>query len=91
MDHLSNLEYITSTGAALVERADSEQRAQKLQGDLDTLTTRWTEVSTLVDRRVDKLETALTQLRQYQVRGHYDCSVEDIMIVMIEDLYNCFL
>jgi hypothetical protein len=67
VDHLSNLEYITSTGAGLVERADSQQRAERLRADLDALTGRWTEVSGVVDQRVERLETALTQLRQYQV------------------------
>ena len=61
------MEYITRTGTDLVQKADSEKKAEKLRGDLDNLTMRWTDVSSNIDQRVDKLETTITQMRQYQV------------------------
>ena len=64
---MNNLEYINNTGNALVLKAPTEEKVAKLEGHLKTLNSRWNDISTAVDERVDNLETAIEQLRQYQV------------------------
>ncbi|KAK2181696.1 hypothetical protein NP493_384g04000 [Ridgeia piscesae] len=67
-DHMSNLEYLNNTGNSLVQKAPTEEKVAKLEADLKTLNSRWNDISTAVDERVDKLETAIEQLRQYQTQ-----------------------
>ena len=66
-DHLSNLDYINSTGRELLAKADKAEKAEKLKTDLSELNRRWTGISSAVDQRIEKLEAATEQLTQFQV------------------------
>ena len=67
-DHLSNLEYINTTGTELINKADKSDKANKLKTDMDKLNKRWSAISGCIDERVVKLEAVLEQLGQFQVR-----------------------
>ena len=64
---MNNLDYLNNTGSALVQKAPTEEKVAKLEANLKMLNSRWNDISTAVDERVDNLETAIEQLRQYQV------------------------
>ena len=45
----------------------TEEKAAELKHDLEAMNTRWTAVSDGIDQRLEKLEVALEQLKQYNV------------------------
>ena len=76
---MSNLEYLNNTGNSLVQKAPTEEKVAKLEANLKMLNSRWNDISTAVDERVDKLETAIEQLRQYQVGRSLGCRVFEMV------------
>ncbi|XP_069136952.1 dystrophin-like isoform X1 [Argopecten irradians] len=65
-DHISSLDYINKTGQDLLSKAPTEDKARKLNKDLKDLNSRWSHVSSVIDERLEKLERAIGQLKQYQ-------------------------
>ena len=65
-DHIASVDYINRTGAELHKKA-AEEKAEKLKEDMESMNSRWTKVSNEIDQRVEKLEAAKEQLKQYQV------------------------
>ncbi|XP_013413171.1 dystrophin isoform X2 [Lingula anatina] len=65
-ENLSNKEYISSTGEVLVERAASEEKAKKLQGELEELTARWNAMASTIADTVVKGEQGIERLKQYE-------------------------
>uniref|UniRef100_A0ABM0LUL5 Dystrophin-like n=1 Tax=Saccoglossus kowalevskii TaxID=10224 RepID=A0ABM0LUL5_SACKO len=61
-----NFDYVCTTGADLVKSATSQQRAEVLQSDINSLTTSWSNVSSSVQERSEKLEKAISDVRQWQ-------------------------
>ena len=66
-DHIASVDYINRTGTGLHKKAP-EDKAEKLKEDMENMNSRWTKVSSEIDERVEKLEAAKEQLKQYQVR-----------------------
>ena len=69
-DHIASVDYINRTGAELHKKAP-EEKAEKLKEDMESMNSRWTKVSNEIDQRVEKLEAAKEQLKQYQVVVFY--------------------
>lgn len=66
-DHLSNLEYIQQTGQELVSKADSQERADRLQSDLQDLNNRWATISEGLHSRITKIHQGIQQIKHFQV------------------------
>lgn len=66
-EHNGSLDYINKTGKNLIGKAASEDKATKLKTDLDDLNTRWSQVSVVIEERLDKIEKAIGQLKKYKV------------------------
>ena len=65
-DHVASVDYINRTGTELHKKAPDD-KAEKLKEDMENMNSRWTKVSTEIDERVEKLEDAKEQLKQYKV------------------------
>ncbi|KAL5009782.1 hypothetical protein ScPMuIL_012087 [Solemya velum] len=65
-EHKLSLEYINNTGRELLDKAASEDKIAKLEQDLKSLNTRWSDVSIAIDERLGNLKRAIGQIRQYQ-------------------------
>ncbi|XP_077976931.1 dystrophin-like isoform X2 [Glandiceps talaboti] len=61
-----NYDYVNRTGGDLVKKATSKQRAEVLQSDLDSLSKSWTTVTTSVNEMREKLDKAVTDIKQWQ-------------------------
>jgi len=66
-EHKGSLEYINKTGKDLITKAGTQDKAAKLDKDLKSLNSRWSHFSMVIEERLDKLEKAIGQLKQYQV------------------------
>ncbi|XP_063403799.1 dystrophin-like isoform X1 [Mytilus trossulus] len=65
-EHNGSLDYINKTGTNLIGKAATEDRASKLKTDLNDLNTRWSQVSVVIDERLDKIEKAIGQLKKHK-------------------------
>ncbi|KAK3089530.1 hypothetical protein FSP39_004327 [Pinctada imbricata] len=64
-EHQSSLKYINTTGQELLSKASGE-KADTLDKDLRNINARWQHVSDVIDQRLDKIEKAVGQIKQYQ-------------------------
>ena len=60
-------DYINKTGNDLVLKAPSSDKAEKLEADLKTVSKKWSTVSSAMETRINELETAVEQLKEYEV------------------------
>ena len=86
-DHIASVDYINRTGVELHKKAP-EEKAEKLKEDMESMNSRWTKVSNEIDQRVEKLDGAKEQLKQYQVvlrfsyfSGKVDLPLKNIFLV----------
>ena len=63
----SSRDYINRTGNDLIMKAPSSEKAEKLESDLKIVTQKWNGVSAAMENRVQELETAIQQLKEYEV------------------------
>lgn len=61
-------DYINKTGNDLIVKAPSSEKAEKLEADLKIVTKKWNSVSAAMETRIHELETAVEQLKEYQVK-----------------------
>ena len=60
-------DYISKTGNDLILKAPSSEKAEKLEADLKIVTKKWNSVSASMETRINELETACEQLKEYEV------------------------
>ncbi|XP_061169275.1 dystrophin-like isoform X1 [Saccostrea echinata] len=65
-EHQGSLEYINKTGKELIVKSGPHDKAQAMEKNLESLNSRWSHVSTEINSRLDKLERAIGQIKQYQ-------------------------
>ncbi|XP_052810329.1 dystrophin-like isoform X2 [Mya arenaria] len=61
----SSRDYLTKTGNDLIMKAPSSVKAAQLESDLKTLNNKWNTVSMAMETRIQELESAIEQLREY--------------------------
>ena len=66
-DQRSSRDYILKTGSDLIGKAPSSERAARLEADLHMLNNKWNTVCVAMETRINDLETAIEQLKEYEV------------------------
>ena len=66
-EHQGSLEYINKTGRELIVKSGPHDKAQTMEKNLDSLNSRWNQVSRQINSRLSKLQRAIGQIKQYQV------------------------
>ncbi|XP_053396069.1 dystrophin-like isoform X7 [Mercenaria mercenaria] len=61
-------DYISKTGNDLILKAPSSEKAEKLEADLKIVTKKWNSVSAAMETRINELETAVEQLKEYETQ-----------------------
>lgn len=68
----SSRDYISKTGNDLISKAPSSEKAEKLEADLKAVTAKWNTVSVNMETRINELEAAISQLKEYEVCSIFD-------------------
>ncbi|XP_078330229.1 dystrophin-like isoform X4 [Crassostrea virginica] len=65
-EHQGSLEYINKTGRELIVKSGPHDKAQTMEKNLDSLNSRWNQVSRQINSRLSKLQRVIGQIKQYQ-------------------------